>query len=315
MRQPNADHIIEWNVRRGIQSGLSFDVRIRIKKLEEAWRESPRSYLAEFITMRISTCIEVCVRELIRELVDAGNPYADSARKLVKHAKLDLVFAEHLVGKRLSVGDFVAHSVSIHSIDAIISCLSTLIVDFDSKLKTSHARWTEDEHNWPLGAIIEDYDRTIGALAKMFEVRNILTHELPDALVTDGLDIEGLCKAARVFVEACDWVVVAELHGSVPYTQTAMNISKDDSLKEVRKSLEATVAEAAILLGIDTEKLREVQSLWHQFSDAEASLIASQFEGGSIYPMRWSSAKTSLSADRIKQLRQLIDGWRMIDGG
>lgn len=309
MRQPNPDQIIEWRERRGLQSGAAFDIKNRLDNLCKAWRNSPTLYMAEFVPMRISTCIEVYVRELVRELIDAGNPHSDKAAKLAKSAKLDLAFAAHLAGKRLSIGDFVAHSVSIGSIDAVISIFSTLIVDFSRKLKMAHPRWTEDECTWPLEPIIQDYERTLNSLRKVFEVRHVLTHELPDASVVDELDVEELCKAARLFVEACDWVVVGELHGSVPRTQTAMNIGASAGLEAAQQQLDAKLRDVTSLSGIDGEKLQEVQSLWLEFADNQASLIASQVEGGSIYPMMWASAKEALVNDRTEQLRAIIDEW------
>ena len=309
MRQPNPDQLIEWRERRGFQSGAAFDIKNRLDDLGKAWRNSPSLYMAEFIPMRITTCIEVYVRELVRELIDAGNPYLDQAVRLVKNAKLDLAFAAHLAGKRLSIGDFVAHSVSINSIDAVISIFATLIDDFLPKLKTAHARWTEEECSWPLDSIIEDYERTVSSLYKTFEVRHVLTHELPDASVVDDLDIEQLCKAASLFVDACDWVVVAELHGSVPRTQMAMNIGADVGLEAAQQLLHSAVSDAAALSGIDGNKLQEVQLLWEEFSDSQASLVASQVEGGSMYPMMWASEKEALVKARTEQLLRMTDEW------
>lgn len=60
--------------------------------------------------MRITTCVEVYAREIIRELVDTGGGYLESAGKLSKNSKLDLVFAAHFSGQKLSIGDFIAHS-------------------------------------------------------------------------------------------------------------------------------------------------------------------------------------------------------------
>ncbi|WP_458790910.1 lysozyme inhibitor LprI family protein [Yoonia sp. MH D7] len=309
MRQPNPDHIIEWRGRRGFQSGAAFDIKNRLDDLSKAWRNSPSPYMAEFVPMRISTCIEVYARELVRELTDAGSPYADQATKLVKNAKLDLAFAAHISGKSLSIGDFVAHSVSINSIDAVISIFTTLIIDFIPKLKIAHALWTEEECSWPLDPIIENYERTVSVLYQMFEVRHVLTHELPDASVVDDLDIEELCNAASLFVDACDWVVVGELHGSLPRTQTAMNIGAGECLEEAQKMLDSAFSEVAALTDIDGNRLQETQSLWQKFSDSEASLVASQVEGGSMYPMMWSSAKKDLVNDRTEQLHRIKDEW------
>ncbi len=309
MRQPNPDQILEWKERRGLQSGPAYDIRTRIDELGRAWNDSPAPYLAEFIPMRIATCVEVYVREVIRELIDSGSPYVETAGKLAKTAKLDLVFAAHLTGQKLSIGDFVAHSVSVNSIDGVISSLSNLVVDFVPKVKLAHARWKEETENWPLDPIIVDYDKTISALAQMFEVRHVLTHELPDSPPVDNLDIEWMCEAASGFIDACDWVVVAELHGAVPRTQVAMNINAGERLNEVLQELESTVEQAALLSGLSGAMINETQAKWREFAELEASLIASQVEGGSMYPMLWSSANEDLVRDRISQLRRLIDTW------
>ncbi len=309
MRQPNPAHIIEWRERRGDQSGPAYDIKTRLYELKNAWASSPNGLLAEFIPIRISTCMEVYVREVVRELVDAGNPYADLAAKLVKNSKLDLAFAAHLSGKKLSIGDFVAHSVSINGIDAVISILSTLIEDFSQKLRAAHPLWTEEKETWPLAPIMADYETTIGSLDKVFEVRHVLTHELPNTPVTDNLDFDELCEAADTFVEACDWVVVAELHGSVPRTQTSMNIGAGQNLEEVQKSLEDAVSRAQKLDGIDVDWLNKIQQLWQEFSDEEASLVASQVDGGSMQPMIWAFTKQVLVENRIEQIHRLVDNW------
>lgn len=151
--------------------------------------------------------------------------------------------------------------------------------------------------------------RTVAALAEVFEVRHVLTHELPDAPVADNLDHEWLCDAASRFIEACEWVVIEELHGSMARSQLAMNTSEGERHSEVTKELKAVVAEAATLQDISNAGLVKVQECWQQFSEAEASLIASQVDGGSMYPMIWCSAHKSLSEDRVIQLRRMIDEW------
>ncbi|MGH0001584.1 lysozyme inhibitor LprI family protein [Pseudovibrio ascidiaceicola] len=309
MRQPDPDHIIEWKERRRLQSRPISDVQLHLGQLKDAWNNSSDSYLREFIPMRISTCIEVYVRETVQELVDLGEPYSEAASKLVRNAKLDLLFATHLAGKKLSVGDFVAHAVSINSIEAVLSSLSTLIVDFTSRLKTAHPRWDEEVSSWPLKPIIDDFDETISILAKMFEVRHILTHELPDASIVKDLDIDQLCEAATTFVEACDWVVLSEQHNSVPRTQIAMNISAGEKMREVEDEVKILISEAKDLSGISEVSLANVQKHWQEFATAEANLFASQVEGGSLQPLMFAEAMIELSKDRAKQLRRLIDEW------
>jgi hypothetical protein len=309
LKRPTFDQILDWKQRRGPQSGPAYDVRRRIEELKRAWEETPQSYLMEFIPMRIATCVEVYSREIIRELVDTDEKYVDSATELVKNAKFDLVFAAHLAGKKLSIGDFVAHTVSINSVDAVISVVSKLIPDFTQKMKNSHARWLEDESVWPLPPIISDYDDTIKTLSNMFEIRHILTHELPTNQVIEESDISKMCVAAINFVDACDWVIVAEVLGSIPRTQTAMNFAAGDKCEEASLIMKDTLIKVAKLPNIDTKLLLETQEKWLDFSKQEASLIANQVEGGSMYSMLWNSAKESLIRDRTVQLKQLAEDW------
>ncbi len=309
MRQPTPSQILEWKQRRGLQSGIAFEIQTRITDLERAWNASPEPYLAEFIPMRITTCVEVYTREIVRELIDTGGTYLESAGKLAKNAKLDLVFAAHLSGQKLSIGDFVAHTVSINGIDAVMSAFSTLIVDFGHKLRTSHPRWSEETESWPLDPILRDYDQTIGALARMFEARHVLTHELPDCPAIQKTDATVFCEAARNFIDACDWVVVAELHGSVPRTQIAMNIDASSKLDDASNDLKMTLDLVAGLSGVNTDLLKESHAKWMEFADLEATMIASQVKGGSMYPMLWASAKEDLMHRRVAQFKSAIEDW------
>lgn len=259
--------------------------------------------------MRITTCVEVYTREIIRELIDTGGTHLESVSKLVKNPKLDLVFATHLAGQQLSVGDFIAHAVSINSIDAVMSAFSTLIVDFGQKLRSSHPRWSEEVESWPLDPILVDYDQTMRTLARMFEARHVLTHELPDCPTIQKTEVKLFCEAARNFIAACDWVVVSELHESLPRTQMGMNIDASGKLDEASNELEMALELVSGLSGMNIDLLNKSQAKWLEFVEIEATVIASQVEGGSMYPMLWASAKEDLTQHRIAQLKSTFGKW------
>ena len=309
MRQPDPKKILEWKKRRGPQSGPAYEIIDRIKRLEISWKDSKDPYLAEFIPIRITTFVEVYAREIIQELIDTKVDYREAAAKLIKNARLDIAFAASLWDGKLSIGDFVAHSVSINGTDAVISVLSTLINDFVPKLQTAHEFWTEDAETWPLDPIIEDYEGTIAALAKMFEARHVLTHELPAVPPIEKTDIGKFFAAARDFIDACDWVVVKELHGSVPRTQAAMNASVGEELNEALSDLKKTLALTSKLSGINARTMGKCNAKWEEFANLQASVIASQVKGGTMEPMVWASAKKALVQDRVEQLKRMIDDW------
>lgn len=71
----------------------------------------------------------------------------------------------------------------------------------------------------------------MASFSRLFEVRHVLAHELPSSPVFDPAEASELTAAARVFIEATDWVIVEALHDAVPRTQTSMSISAGDRMR------------------------------------------------------------------------------------
>ncbi|WP_299825335.1 lysozyme inhibitor LprI family protein [uncultured Roseobacter sp.] len=311
MRRTKYQQIIDWNERQGGHRRLGAELVADIDRLtKEADAISEHSSkLIEFVPIRLVTTLEVFLRGVITELVDEGDEYFERSDKLVKGAKFDLSFAAHIDRRELTVGDFIAHAVSLNNVQSVISTLDTLLVDFSAKLKVAHPRWTEESNDWPLPPIIDDYDLLMASLARLYEVRHVLTHELPSSPFLDPIEVPKLSIAAKSFITATDWVVVEALHGSVPRTQAAMNLSKGDELRDKEAQLTAAIDEATTLRGIDRDALSELQTTWTEWADAQAKLVASQVEGGSMYPMLWASEKAALTRERIDQIERFVSEW------
>lgn len=284
---------------------------LEINRIETEWKANLHSsaYLADFIPLRLSTIIEVFVREVVRELVDFGQPYYGKAQKFTKDVKFDFLFQEHGSKQAFSIGDFVAHAVSASSVENILSTLTELLPDFLGKMKKSHPRWTEEKADWPLKAIITDWDLTIQNLKRMLEVRHIIAHELPEGEFYNKDEISDFISATRDFIEACDWVVVDCLQGSTPKTQIRMNYSAGEELEQREGELSAIISEAKKLNGIDHKKFLRANKKWQKFADSEAKLIADQVKGGSMYPMIFMSEKARLIEERIDQIEGMIVAW------
>ena len=311
MRHPSYQQIIDWNARRGEHRRLGMELVAQIDALRaevDAITGLAPLHL-QFVPIRLVTILEVFLREVIAELVDGDEVIFGRAEKLVKSAKIDLAFAAHVDRRELTIGDFVAHSVSLNGVDGIMNIMDTLIGRFAGRLKTAHSRWSEEAEKWPLPPIVADYDATMAALGRLFEVRHVLTHELPSEVVFHPKELPAFIEAARTFVEATDWSVVEILHGSVPQTQIAMNMVAGYDLRSQEEELEVILKKVAALPGLDGDALRELQTAWTEFANRHADLVASQVEGGSMYPLLWAGEKAALVRDRITQLKGIVDGW------
>ena len=311
MRRSTYQQILDWNARRGGHRRLGIELIGQIDALRaeaDAIAGHAPVHL-QFVPIRLVTILEVFLREVIAELVDGDEVIFERAERLVRGTKIDLAFAAHVDRRELTIGDFVAHAVSLNGTAGIMSVMDTLIEGFARRLRVVHSRWSEDAERYPLPPIVADLDATMAALTRLFEVRHVLTHEIPSESVFDPSELSGFFDAAKDFVEATDWLVVEVLRGTVPRTQIAMNMHAGNDLKSEEERLEAVLSQVAALQGIDVEALREMQTAWTEFADRHAGLVASQVEGGSMYPLLWAGEKAALVRERITQLERIAEGW------
>lgn len=311
MKHSTYQQIIDWNQRRGGHPRLGMELVTQIDSLQAEGNKvgALDSVYLEFVPIRLVTTLEVFLRGVIGELVDKGEPYFSRAEKFTKGAKIDLAFAAHVDRGELTIGDFIAHAVPLNSAESAVAALGTLIDGYVPKLKSSHPRWSEEIDTWPLPPILADYDAMMAALSRLYTVRHILTHELPAERVLDPIEVPTLIASCRAFVEATDWVVVECLHGSVPKTQMSMNLQAAGGLRNEEERLAARIERVKALPGINVAVLEAVQAVWQRFADAQADLVASQVEGGSMHSMIWAGEKESLVKDRIEQLERMDSQW------
>lgn len=311
MRRSSYQQIIDWNERRGDQyrPGMDLVGQIDDLRVEVEAISGIAPLHIQFVPIRLVTILEVFLREVIAELVDGEQVAFEKVEKLVKGAKIDLAFAAHVNRRELTIGDLVAHSVSLNGVEGVFNIMTTLIDGFPGKIAIAHPRWSEEANEWPLPAIITDYDATLATLGRLFEIRHILTHELPSESALDPKELPIFIEAAQSFIKATDWTVVESLHGSVPRTQISMNMLAEEDLDVHQTKLDSTLSRVEALPGIDCDALRQAHAAWADFAEKQASVVASQVEGGSMYPLLWASEKAALVRDRITQLNGIIDRW------
>ena len=110
----------------------------------------------QFVPIRLVTVLEVFLREVIAELVDGDEAVFERVDQLVKGARTNLAFAAHVDRRELTIGDFVAHTVSLNGVDGIVKVMDMLIGGFAGRLQTAHPRWSEEAEEWPLPPIVTD---------------------------------------------------------------------------------------------------------------------------------------------------------------
>lgn len=98
-------------------------------------------------------------------------------------------------------------------------------------------------------------------------------------------------------------------------TQIDMNICADKDYQTADRKLNDVYRKVMTALGDAgyRAKLKTAEKAWIQYRDTECTFEAAQNEGGSIYPMEYSSCVTRLTGARTKELQTYLDCWKNAD--
>ncbi|MGO6784023.1 lysozyme inhibitor LprI family protein [Rhizobium ruizarguesonis] len=309
MKYLNPQQIIDWKERHG-KPRRGSDLVFQVSELTKAWDIGPQgeTFIGDHVVVRLATILEVFVRSMVGQMVDSSEEvFAERARLLVKDLKLDFIFADSIEKQKFSPGDIVAHAISLSSVDAIMKVLTTLLPDAKEELRTSHRRWTEDEDRFPLEPIIADIDSTLRLLSEIFTARHILVHELSGQRPYKDEDVAEFCRATAAFIEACDWVAVKHIEGTLAFTQTQMQIDAVQALEAAEEEVAGLLTRIREIPGINLQLLEESQAAWEEFCKIDAALFASSAEGGTLHPMLAAEWRLALAEERAESLEELID--------
>lgn len=305
MAKPEVEQLLELKARREAGGSL-FSVDSDIDRLEMKWVEygAESKHFMDFIPIRLVTYIEVFVKDAVRDLIDIGEPYISRSETMSKGAKIDFTALRHLQGSKLTAGEIISHSISVSDPTKIIANLGTLIPNFVVLLKESHERWEEERDTWPLEPIIENYNSMMDGLEKLFRVRHIVTHEMVTSPVYEEKDAASFFKSAREFVQATQWVIVRVLDDATPKTQGGMNRDAASRLEKAEAELKNLIDAIRANTEFDVTLFDAADAAWEVFAEAQASLDASQWDGGTMYPFVWASTKAREVMARIESLRE-----------
>jgi hypothetical protein len=279
-----------------------------LDRLSAVWRERLRGveFTDVLVPVRIVTILEVFVRGWIEKLVDQGAPYVERAATLNIGLKYDFAIASSLHGGLVTLGQLIAHSVSISRLESIIDVLDTLLEqNLFVAISTVYDRWSVEVEGKEDRPIIDDIQQLKRTLFRLFEVRHILVHEMPRTNPHTVDDVDDFLRSATLFVQAVDEMLNTRLHGKYPLNQREMNRDAAARLDAATDELTALCQLIASEYGSTT--IFDVQSVWEVFRDAEAKRQSEVFFGGSMQPMIHSLAAEKLTRAWIEELRGWIE--------
>lgn len=285
--------------------------RSAIEELKRQWEggSDPTAPPSEFVVIRLVTALEVFSRDWVREIVNAGEPYIGRAADLVKGTlKVDFVVAQALVGKLVTFGDLVAHEISLSGVDDLDRVFSRLVGEsLFHHLADVVDRFKVEIEGAPPVRMLMDPKETRAQLARLFELRHILVHELPDELDIMPAQVTGFVEQASLFCGAAEQAFSTLIHGDYPLTQFDMNRQAGEQAGEAERELQA------MLERVDGDRSDEAfaasQLAWEVYRTRQAEYRSRINDPmpGSIAPLLFSSEFEKVTRARIEEFRWYLE--------
>ncbi|MCG7983766.1 lysozyme inhibitor LprI family protein [Candidatus Thiodiazotropha endoloripes] len=292
------------------------ELSLRLFAIEQAFKKHGTSdaELAKYFPVALIACLEGYFRMAIKDLIDAGDPYLSNAEKPASSVKLDFSLLRAVHGKAVTVGEIVSHGVPLSSLKHIEAVFSSLLEsDFLNGLRTVSNKWANEVEGKPDTPVLKKPDVVFADVARTFELRHIICHEIASAYEINLQEIERCFESCVAFLRAADEFISQTLHPNAPLTQTAMNISAGKSLSDKRAEVEDALASLRERLGANEIKsLNKSQQLWETYCDAWANFVAGERKGGgTIWPLLYAGAAEANTQSRLEEIKgyEPLGGW------
>ena len=283
------------------------ELPIRLRTLERAFKEHNQTNeeLTRYFPVALVACIEGYFRLAIKELIDAGEPYVTNAERLASTVKLDFALVRAVHGKDVTVGELVGHSIPLSRLDQIDSSISSLLgISFLDRMKTISDRWRHEVRGEPETPILVDPPKVFAGVAKSFELRHIVCHEIASAHEIPYEKVARCFECCVAFLRAADEIISETLHPGAPLTQRDMNVAAGESLADARQRLAQAVSDLRTHLSEDDlVAFDDAQAKWEVACTAWAEFDAMDVKGGTMWSCVRSGSEEALVTVRTSDLR------------
>ena len=298
--------------------------RYRLGSLVERINQAPQEYL-EYFPVAAIAALESAFRICVRALVDFGPPHSDHAGDLINDAKVEVSALHAFHGRRISVGEFVAHLVPFRAFNDIDRSLTKLLgSSFMTAIKAVEDPWLRDEGK-ERARILPSHGPVFEDVKALIALRHQLAHEVslkPAALERKALSRQ-LVSTER-FAHGMLEVVEQMLHPNAPRTQMEMNVAAHQRAAEADEAMQKAYqagldrydeeSESRVRDGRDTpgamrlekEAFEATQDAFLKYRESAVVYAGSKVAGGSIRPMMESEAHERLTRQRTKDIKRFL---------
>lgn len=265
--------------------------------------------LMRYFPVAMVACVETFTRSMVQELVDAGPPFADRIDGF-ENVKLEMQTMKAIHGRRITLGELIAHVVSVNNLEDVKRVLGTVLdLDLIELVKNARDRWKIRVDHEPDEPMVRDIGQIVRGVEWTFRLRHMYAHEFPaNSSINRDLIAESV-RASATFLTAADEGIRNLRFPDAPMTQAEMNAYTAQALESADRDLREAVADFSANLSEEhAALLAEAQSAWNVVRDRTARLMADmEAEGGSMWPMVYNRFAETITEHRRDEMFRLIE--------
>jgi hypothetical protein len=272
--------------------------------------EEESAQQAYFVVASIAA-VETYFRWEIRRLIDSGDQrYVNNHCLDDLQIKVNHEVAVALQGRRVTVGELVAHLVGISSFESITRIMGRLLgiefIDLVKNARDPQSRREQGENAPPLICSAGD---TIARVKRAFEIRHIICHEAHLRPFVKLTEVKQLCTSCYEFVLASYYGIAFHRNPNAPLTHEEAYEAASQrvlALEERIKAIEDQIATK--LLPMPRVAFGAMQQAWRSYVEREAAFSASLPINGNRGAVNGKLATETLYSKRLDEL-QAFEGW------
>lgn len=294
----------------------SHQVYLRLYSLQELLKSNAgNDHISEevfkYIPIALVACMEGLFRSLYAEIIDYGEPYSNNVEKFNNsNKKFDYSIVNAIQSKKLTIGEFISHTLSCNNISDIDNNISILLgIKFLHELNNFETKSIFDQQKLINNSFKSNANEILKSVVTVFELRHIFCHEFGTKVEVNEDFIQELFSNTKIFLENTTDFIQSKLYPDAPETQIDMNIHAHNEFDKIDIKLEGYISKLinkdfTDMLDFDKDLFKESILKWKEYRESEAKYKSSVVEGGSMQPMIYSMNMHTTTLRKIKELEE-----------
>lgn len=275
----------------------------RLNRLREATEEN------NYFLIGATASIETYIRVEIRKLIDSGDRRFLQNIRIPDSMKITAEVLTAVHGKRASMGELIAHTVPLSSVESIHKSMSDILqTDFLKLIRATHeAAETRNKELNP-GSEIRSFAAILADVSRTYKLRHIICHEARFHMPIEVRELKRMCSSCYDFLTTTNKAIAKYAYPNAPRSLQDATAAAVRAVEILEKDLRVTEKHLLkILHGEERRRFSSMQRTWRTYVERTAGFAASLEMNGNRGDLMFKRTVERLYRERLIELRAVTE--------